>query len=50
MMYLSGKNDDRLPTKVFTMGAVRPRMPSMIPTSELVQPNAACVKMGSPSM
>lgn len=50
MMYLSGTREERLPTMVLTMGAARPRMPSMMPTSEFLQPKADCVKMGSPSM
>lgn len=50
VMYLSGMRDEKLPTMVFTMGAVSPRMPSIMPTSELDQPYADWVKMGSPSM
>ena len=50
MIYLSGTREEKLPTMVFTMGAVSPRMPSMMPTSELDQPYADWVKMGNPSI
>ena len=50
VIYLSGTREEKLPTMVFTMGAVSPRMPSMMPTSELDQPYADWVKMGKPSI